>query len=228
MATRFRLSSAALVVAVSTWIALPGPGTGPGPVHAQVPADGADRGVSVSSSDCERLPGGNAPIGRIARLQGGISVRNLELTYFGKPLHQFTDNDYETLKELWPICETFDESVAGRVARKMEAVIEDAKVARQASLDWISETERELGRLPPGPESIRRVHDLWQEMLNREFEMLASDLAYIAKQIAEKRDELYGERKPRPRTLVSPFDPGPPEVRTLDEESGRSAPARTN
>jgi len=177
---------------------------------------GGDRDVDdVRNADCDKIPGGNAPVQRMARLEGGLSVRNLELTYFEKPLFALTDNDIDYLRNLWPQCGTFDDAVAARIAPKLKTLISDAKVARQDSLDWISEVEARLAALEPGGESIRAVHDLWQQMLNKEFEMLPGDLQYVAKILSTKRQELYEGQQERQRTLINPFDPGAPETRDI-------------
>lgn len=184
------------------------------PALAQQAGDPPDPD-NVKNADCEKLPGGNAPVQRIARLEGGMSVRNLEMTYFEKPLHALTANDFAYLRELWPQCGTFEAEVADRIATRLGALISDAKGARQDSLDWIAQVEKDIATLKPGDESIRRIHDLWQELLNREFEMLQSDLQYLARQLSAKRDELYTGQQQRQRTLVNPFDPGAPDTRDL-------------
>lgn len=171
----------------------------------------------VKNSDCEKIPGGNAPVQRIARLEGGMSVRNLELTYFGKPLYALTDNDFAYLRELWPQCGTFTDDVAERIASRLKAIVSDARLARQDSLDWISEVEAQIEKLPPGEESIRTIHDLWQQMLNKEFEMLQGDLQFLAKKLSDKRNELYSSQEQRQRTLINPFDPGAPDTRDIKE-----------
>lgn len=211
MAARIRLSSFAMCLAALTiaW-----------PLQAQAP--GA-RGVgaptldpaSVRPDDCKKLPGGNAPINRLARLDGGISVRNLDLTYLGKPLFELTAPDYAYLEALWPLCGTFDAETAPKVATRLKGLVEDAKAVRRDSLDWIKQTEQEAKALKPGQDGIEKVHDFWQQMLNREFEMLESDMSYIAAVLSKRRDELYAAPQTRQRTLVSPFDPGPPDARSL-------------
>lgn len=174
----------------------------------------------VRPEDCKKLPGGNAPINRLARIEGGISVRNLDLTYLGKPLYDFAAQDYAYLKALWPVCETFDAPTAAKVADKLRSLIEDAKAVRRDSLDWIRQTEKDIQALEPSQDGIEKIHDYWQQMLNREFEMLGSDMAHIAGVLSKRRDELYSAPQNRQRTLVSPFDPGPPERRTLGGSGG--------
>lgn len=186
------------------------------PASAQQPAAQPDPD-DVDNADCEKLPGGNAPVQRMARLQGGMSVRNLEMTYYGKPLYALTAGEIAYLRELWPQCGTFEVEVADRIASKLGTLISDAKGARQDSLDWIAQVEKDIAKLQPGDESIRKIHDLWQDMLNREFEMLQGDLQYLAKKLSAKRDELYTGQQQRQRTLISPFDPGAPETRDIRE-----------
>jgi hypothetical protein len=187
-----------------------------GTAEAQAPKPRAPAGAAANA-DCAKLPGGNAPVQRMARLQGGMSVRNLELTYFGKPLYTLTDSDIAYLGELWPQCGTYDATVAEQISSKLRTLISDAKAARQDSLDWIASIEKDLAKLKPGEDSIRQIHDLWQQMLNREFEMLQSDLQYLAKKLSDKREELYTGQQQRQRTLVNPFDPGAPETRSIKE-----------
>ena len=214
MTAGFRLSSppagifAALTIAAAVLaIAVPGPASSQQPNREDF--------LDLKESDCERIPGGNAPIQRIARVEGGLSVRNLELTYLEKPLHALTQQDLEYLRALWPFCATFEEPVANLIADQLAVLLDDAKSARQQSLDWISEVEAQVSALPPGEDSIRTIHDLWQQMLNREFEMLKSDLHYLAGVLSEKRNELYRSEQERQRTLIKPFDPGPPVTRDL-------------
>lgn len=182
---------------------------------AQAPAAPATPPADTKSADCAKVPGGNAPVQRMARLEGGMSVRNLELTYFEKPLYKLSDSDIDYLRRLWPECGTFEPEVADAIAKRLSVLVSDARAARQVSLDWISEVEAKLEALEPGEDSIRTVHDLWQQMLNREFEMLPSDLQYLAGLITKKRDALYQGREQRQRTLISPFDPGPAENRDI-------------
>ena len=134
-----RIAGAILVTAaVATWPA--------SPTAAQQTDDARDVD-DVRNTDCDRIPGGNAPVQRIARLQGGLSVRNLELTYFEKPLFALTDNDIDYLQNLWPQCGTFESDVAAKIAPKLKALISDAKIARQDTLDWIGEVEAQIARL---------------------------------------------------------------------------------
>lgn len=218
MAARIRLSSLALCLLVMLGSGpLAAQGSGAGGAGGAKPAAGKP---TAKPEGCKALPGGNAPISRLARIEGGISVRNLELTYFGKPLFKFEEDDYRELESLWPACGTFDAEAAPKVALRLKALIDDAKGVRQETLDWIKTIEGQAKALKPGQDSIEKIHDFWQQMLNREFQMTATDMAYISGVLSKRRDELYATPASRQRTLISPFDPGPPEVRTLDKRGG--------
>lgn len=171
--------------------------------------------VDVTEADCAKIPGGNAPVEVIARLEGGMSVRNLEFTYFGKPLHRLTEDDYDTILALWKLCGTYASEIADPLIDKLEAIVDDAKVARRESLAWIDETKKKATALKPGQEGIVAISNMWQEMLNREFEMLQSDLNHLAGHLEKRQQELYSSHERHQRILVAPFDPGPPEVRDL-------------
>lgn len=171
--------------------------------------------VDVTESDCAKIPDGNAPVEVIGRLKGGMSVRNLEFTYFGKSLHRLTENDYDTILALWKLCGTYSSEVAESLIDKLEAMVDDAKVARRESLTWIEETKEKAAALKPGHEGIVAISNMWQEMLNREFEMLRSDLNHLAGHLEKRQQELYSSHEKHRRVLVAPFDPGPPVVRDL-------------
>lgn len=226
MAARIRLSSLTIGL-LAVLLAMPVAAQ----VAAQTPAD-SNAGLqppapdtrpqkpSIRAEDCNKLPGGNAPINRLARLDGGISVRNLDLTYLGKPLFEFDNDDFRYLEALWPECGTFDAETAPKVALRLKELITDARSVRQDSLDWIKQTEGEAKALKPDHDGIEKIHDMWQQMLNREFEMLESDMSYISDVLSKRRDEMYTAPQHQQRTLISPFDPGPPDVRTLGGSGG--------
>lgn len=180
--------------------------------HAQVPEQTGSIG-DANKADCANIPGGNAPINRIARLESGLSVRNLDMTYYGRPIGDLTDRDYQYLEELWPLCGTFDEKVASAIATRVRKVVMDAKVSRAATRDWITATKAEIEALEPAPESIETINNYWQEMANREFEMTRADFDDISGFMTKQYERLYSGKQRRQQTLVNPFDPGAPQTR---------------
>ena len=58
------------------------------------------------------MPGGNAPLNRLTRMVGAMAVKNLELTYLGKPLHQLAEEDFADLAGLLEQCKEVDSKLA--------------------------------------------------------------------------------------------------------------------
>jgi hypothetical protein len=208
------LSTGALSTGVLSTGALAASHAGAVSINPNQPADsdgqifGPD-GQELTDAECESLPGGNAPIRRLARLQGSMSVRNLELSYFGKPLHAFIDEDFEYLKILKPFCEGSPSDLATVVFDNLKEKVDEARETREKSIQWISETKDRLDRIAPSPEAIRDVHNAWTEMESRSQEMLAKDLQFLATYLGERRQAFYEGKSARQRVLISPFDPGP-------------------
>jgi hypothetical protein len=166
-------------------------------------------GEEITDAECSKLEGSTAPIQRLARLAGAMSVRNLEFTYFSKPLHALTDKDFALLRILKPFCDGTPSDIDEVIMDRLEQKVKEARDTRDKSIDWINEASAKLDAMKPSPEAIREVHNLWTEMENRRLEMLASDLNFFAKYLTERRDALYEGKQVKPRVLVSPFVPGP-------------------
>jgi len=166
-------------------------------------------GQEITDAECEALEGANAPIERLARLDGAMSVRNLELTYFGKPPHALTAKDFELLKILRPFCEETPSEVDEVIFDKLAEKIDEAMDTRDATVQWMDETKTRLDGLETSPEAVREVHNAWTDMMSRSQEMLAADQRYFADYLTKKRDALYAGKPKQTRTLVSPFYPGP-------------------
>ncbi|MDA1308030.1 MAG: hypothetical protein O2985_00340 [Proteobacteria bacterium] len=164
-------------------------------------------GKEITNEDCQPLAGATAPIQRLARLDGAMSVRNLELTYFGKPLHALTEYDFALLKILKPFCEDTPVAIDEAIFDKLEQKVAEARATRDKTIQWIAEVTAKLDAMEPSPEAIREAHNAWTEMENRRLEMLASDQSYFAKYLTDRRNALYAGKQTRPRVLVSPFDP---------------------
>lgn len=174
---------------------------------ARPPADKPSSKV-FGPQDCKRLPGGNAPLNRLTRMTGALAVKNLELTYLGKPLHQLGAEDFADLAGLLEQCGKVDAKLAAFQSRRLKALIEDAKGARARSLDWFNNVRVEVLLMEGRPEEIRRIHNLMAELDNRRLEMTAADLREFSAWLSKRRDDLYAEAAKRaaPARL---FDPGP-------------------
>ena len=184
------------------------------PVAAQAPArDQIGTPGDANMADCANLPGGNAPISRIARLEGGLAVRSLSLTYYGKSLDQLTDQDWRYLEELWPLCGTYEKDVAAVLATQARKVINESKAVQAATRDWMRATKAEVEGLSPVHNDIVVIHNLWQEMLNRELDMSVAEFAEMTAFMKDAQQKLYDANTQGKRMLVRPFDPGPTDVR---------------
>ena len=184
------------------------------PVAAQAPArDQIGTPGDANMSDCANLPGGNAPISRIARLEGGLAVRSLGLTYYGKTLDQLTDQDWRYLEELWPLCGTYEADVAAVLATQARKVINESKAVQAVTRDRMRATKARVQGLSPVHNDIVVIHNLWQEMLNRELDMSVAEFAEMTTFMKDAQQKLYDANAQGKRMLVRPFDPGPTDVR---------------
>lgn len=184
------------------------------PVAAQTPSrEQVGTPGDANMADCANIPGGNAPISRIARIEGGLAVRSLSLTYYGKSLDQLTDQDWRYLEELWPLCGTYETEVAAVLATQARKVINESKAVQAATRDWMRSTRAKVESLSPVHDDIVVIHNLWQEMLNRELDMSVAEFADMTTFMKEAQQKLYNANAQGKRMLVRPFDPGPTDVR---------------
>ena len=115
-------------------------------------------------------------VNRLTRMVGAMAVKNLELTYLGKPLHQLAEEDFADLAGLLEQCKEVDSKLAAFQSRRLKALIEDAKTTRAVSLEWFEDVRIEVLQMSGRSDDIRRLHDLMTELNNRQFEMTPADL----------------------------------------------------
>ena len=166
-------------------------------------------GEDITEADCAKLKGSTAPIQRLARLPGAMSVRNLEFTYFKKPLYALTAKDFALLRVLKPFCDDTLPEIDELIFNRLEAKVNEASATREKAVQWIAEATAKMDAMKPSPEAIREVHNLWVEMESRRLEMLVSDQNYFSKYLTKRRNALYEGKQVKPRVLISPFAPGP-------------------
>jgi hypothetical protein len=171
--------------------------------------------------DCTRLPGGNAPVNRISRMEVKLSVDNLNFTYFGKPLHALTKEDFTVLQELVPHCMESTNVSFVKAIVDLQTAVTEAQETCARSLEWIAESVARADALQPSSQGVKELHNIWTSMLNRQLEMLPNDFRFLAEHLSKRRTELYAAFAPK-RTfgarsrLKSPFEPGPVEPRRVD------------
>jgi hypothetical protein len=157
---------------------------------AQTQPQNAQDAPAGAPAQCARLPGGNAPVDRIARLSGQLSINSLRYTYFDKPLAELTSADFDQIEALTASCQ----GSAGEAIKEVRAFrtkVEEASAARRKTLNWIEESQIEIGRMKGGAADLQRLQELWVEMLSRTEEMLPSDRAPLARAIVLKQEAIY-------------------------------------
>ncbi|MBM3597039.1 MAG: hypothetical protein FJX35_02405 [Alphaproteobacteria bacterium] len=157
------------------------------------PASAQQRGPA---SDCQRLPGGNAPMQRLAGLTTPLAVRSLELTYFGKRLADFTGKDFDELKQIYPACNPNDKGGAETVDR-FQAVVLAAQKNRQDTADWIEKVKFEAGGLPATRDGIVRITVLWYEMEQKIPDLMPADAEDLQRYLSRRMNELYAKAPAR-------------------------------
>lgn len=202
------VAASALMAALAALVAL-------SPAEGQEPAPGGGKPKEappgLNAADCKKLPGGNAPINRIAQLEGGLAVENLEMTYFEKKLYQLKQADFDLLARLIPFCNNVPAADAQLAMKRLSTLVFEAQATRNRSLKWIEETLKKVDEMPPGPESIREVHNIWAEIQNRQFEMTKADARYMILELDKRKNRLYDDTSRRDaQKAVSPFMPEVP------------------
>lgn len=178
---------------------------------------------AAASAQCTRLPGGNAPVERIARLSGQLSINSLRYTYFDKPLAELTAADFDQIEAITASCQG-GAGEAIREVRAFRAKVEEANAARGQTLNWIEKNRVEIGRMGNGPKDLQRLQVLWAEMLARTEEMLPTDRAPLARAIVLKQEAIYKATDlPRQSPVWPPEPTG--QARAFGNGSGNNGAA---
>ena len=156
---------------------------------------------------CGAITEGGPTIEKLSRLEGAMSVRNLEFKYFDKFLFNLTDQDFNELKALKPNCDGSSEEIAVMIFDKLKQKISEAKETRDNTIKWMEKTKKELQSLSVSPTAVKKIHNTWKEMESRSQEMLNDDLKYFAKFLNQIRRRVYEESAKQPSDLIKPFDP---------------------
>jgi hypothetical protein len=154
--------------------------------QAQSPAPQPKQGF-----DCQRLPGGNAPVQRIAQLTTPLAVRSLELTYYGKRLADLAETDFDQLLLAYPMCNQTTDRNADTTMQRFRAVVQVAQRTRRDTADWIERMKFEAGGLAPTREGIIRLTTMWYEMEMKSPDLMPADSEDLATFLAARMNELY-------------------------------------
>jgi len=147
-------------------------------------------------TDCQRLPGGNAPVQRIARATAPLAVRSLALTYFGMKLADMTEAVFDELTPIYQACNPTDPTAADTI-KNFRAVILAAQNNRRETMDWIEKMKFEAGGLPPTRDGIIRLTVMWYEMEQKIPDLLPADAEELSRFLANRMNELYARAPER-------------------------------
>src|SRR5688572_26051779 len=111
------------VVLVGLAIAGPALAQQPSPMRPQAPPPPPP----ANARECAQLPGGNAPVNKIAELGQPLSPKSLDLTYFNKRLADLTDEDFERIADLATRCNRTEAKVAVAVTKRLRDVVRESQ-----------------------------------------------------------------------------------------------------
>jgi hypothetical protein len=168
----------------------PAPGQ---PVPAIAPA---------SAAECAQLPGGNAPVNKIAQLGQPLSPKSLDLTYFNKRLADLTDEDFDRIADLASRCNRTQPKAAVEVTRKLRNVIRESQTVRTDTLSKVETGKVALAKAVTPRQKVDWLHDAWSELPKIAETVTKTDLreyaAWIARSLQAVYDDApgYGKRPP--------------------------------
>lgn len=149
--------------------------------------------TSEPAFDCKLLPGGNAPLPRIAQLKTPLAVRSLDLIYFNKRLADLGPGDFDLLAQAYLACNEKTDPNAAATFQAFRGVVETAQRNRREAMDWIEAIKAEAKRLPATREGIIRITTMWYEMEMKTPDLMPADSRGLAEFLAARMNELYAK-----------------------------------
>ncbi len=222
------------VVIVLAWLV----GTAPAlaqasrPSSTTQPASAQGRpAAAAKTGECAQLPGGRAPVEKIAGLATALSPRDLDLVYFGKPLAELSDDDFLLIGELSKRCGTGAGILPADKLERFEAVVREAQQVRRATLDKVKRQMTDISALPVARDKLLRLNGLQDNLAQLEPVLTRGDVQTTATWIARQMQTVY-DAAPRVTDAASVVEQrpaamsGPPaEVATTGRPRSRSIDA---
>jgi hypothetical protein len=163
------------------------------PASRPAAADGATSG---RTGECAQLPGGRAPVEKIAGLSG-MSPRDLDLAYFGKPLADLSDEDFERIGHLSRDCGAGAGILAADTLKSFEAVVRAAQQNRRTLLEGIKKQMVEITAMPVARDKLIRLNELSDQLIALERILPRGDIKATVTWIAKQNQALY-DAAPKP------------------------------
>ena len=182
----------------------------------------------AKTGECAQLPGGRAPVEKIAALATALSPRDLDHVYFGKPLAELSDDDFRLIGELSQRCGAGAGILPADKLERFEAVIREAQQVRRATLDQVKRQMTDISALPVARDKLLRLNGLQDNLTLLEPGLTRGDVQTTATWIARQMQTVYDAApkvpdatavvEQRPAAMVGP----PAEVATTGRPRSRS------
>ena len=161
----------------------------------------------ASAGECAQLPGGNAPVNKIAELAQPLSPRSLDLTYFNKRLADLTEEDFERIAELATRCNRTQARAAVEKTKQLRDIVRESQAVRRQTLSKVDEGKAGLAKTRGSREKVEWLHNAWAELPLLADTITRTDLREYAGWIARSMQAVYDDapatasarRRPSPR-----------------------------
>lgn len=169
----------------------------PAPVRQQAPQP-----PPASAAECARLPGGNAPVNKIAELNQPLSPRSLDLTYFNKRLADLTDEDFDRIADLATRCNRTQARAAAEKTKRLREIVRESQSVRVETLSKVESGKAALSKVKTSREKMEWLNDAWMGLPLLADTITKTDLreyaAWIARSLQSVYDGApgYGKRPP--------------------------------
>ncbi len=167
-----------------------------GPALAQQPAPIRPQSPpprTAIAAECALLPGGNAPVNKIAELAQPLSPRSLDLTYFNKRLADLTEEDFERIAELATKCNRTLARAAVEKAQQLREVVRESQAVRRQALAKVDQGKASLARTQNPREKVEWLHNAWAELPLLAETITKTDLREYAGWIARSMQAVYDD-----------------------------------
>lgn len=143
------------------------------------------------TGECAALPGGRAPVQKIATLTTGLSPRDLDLVYFSKPLAELTDEDFSEIAALSKRCGAGSDIVPEDKQPAFQQIVRDAQKLRRTALEKVKRQMTDITTLPIARDKLTRLNELSENLNLLEPVLTRGDLKYTATWIAQQMQGVY-------------------------------------
>ncbi|MBM3548329.1 MAG: hypothetical protein FJX54_15370 [Alphaproteobacteria bacterium] len=144
-----------------------------------------------SVGECALLPGGNAPVNKIAELAQPLSPRSLDLTYFNKRLADLTDEDFDRIVDIATKCNRTTTQAAREKTRRLRDVVRESQSVRMQTLDKVEETKTAVAKVRTPREKVEALNNAWANLHLLQDTITKTDLREYAAWISRSMQQIY-------------------------------------